>query len=120
MPRIKRDTTTSKRKSGRISKQSRNTKDHNEILEWAAKTGAEPAVVDRTGGMLRFRFGKNRASTLDPVDWDEFFNIFDERGLEFIYDIKPRSRFHKFVYPETIKRKKSHRTAAKSRKTKAK
>ncbi len=26
----------------------------------------------------------------------------DERDLEFIYDVKPRSRFHKFVYPQTL------------------
>ncbi len=83
----------------------RNTRDHVEILEWASKRGADPAIADRTGGVLRFRFQRNRASTLDPVDWDEFFRIFDERGLVFIYDIKPHSRFHKFVYPQTISAK---------------
>ncbi|HEY7838664.1 MAG TPA: hypothetical protein VIC54_08710 [Terriglobales bacterium] len=50
--------------------------------------------------MLRFEF--SASATLDAVHWSEFFRIFDERGLELIYDDQPGSPFHKLAYPETI------------------
>lgn len=78
------------------------TRDHARIQEWARSHGACPAVVSRTGGMLRFEFNPEAANELSPVDWDDFFRVFDEKGLELVYDDKPGSRFHKFAYPETI------------------
>jgi len=52
-------------------------------------------------GVLRFEFSAASKPALEEVDWTEFFRVFDERGLELIYDDKPGSRFHKFAYPET-------------------
>jgi hypothetical protein len=89
------------------------TRDHEEIKQWARERGACPAVVSRTGGMLRFEFDPKRAETLTEVDWNEFFRVFDEKGLELLYDEKPGSRFHKFVYPETMEAKRERRPAAK-------
>ncbi|MGH9518584.1 MAG: hypothetical protein ACRD2D_03005 [Terriglobales bacterium] len=76
------------------------TRDHNQIQEWARRHDACPAVVSRTGGMLRFEFDPTSAGALREVDWGEFFQVFDEKGLELVYDDKPGSRFHKFAYPD--------------------
>lgn len=80
---------------------SKTSRDHHEIQSWAQAHGATPAVVSRTGGMLRFEFSPTSEGALHTVDWDDFFQIFDERGLELVYDDRPDSRFHKLVYPET-------------------
>lgn len=91
---------------------SRVTRDHEEIQRWAAERSACPAVVSRTGGMLRFEFDPQHASELSQVDWDDFFQVFDEKGLELVYDDKPGSRFHKLVYPETVEAKAEHRPSS--------
>lgn len=89
------------------------TRDHNQIQEWARRHDACPAIVSRTGGMLRFEFDPASAGALREVDWDDFFRVFDEKGLELIYDDKPGSRFHKFIYPDaaTAKRPKAMKAA---------
>lgn len=81
---------------------SQTTQNHQEIQRWAREHGACPAVVSRTGGMLRFEFDPAHAPALTQVDWDDFFAVFDRKGLELVYDDKPGSRFHKIVYPETV------------------
>lgn len=63
--------------------------------------------------MLRFEFSPASSGTLEEVDWNEFFQVFDERGLELIYDDKPGSRFHKFAYPETVEAKQTKSAKAK-------
>ncbi|HKC29034.1 MAG TPA: hypothetical protein VKB75_13565 [Jatrophihabitans sp.] len=83
------------------------TTDHDEIRKWAEERGGVPAVVEGTGsgpddGILRIEFRDSQ--DLQEVDWDEFFRIFDERGLAFLYedttsDGRP-SRFNKFVRRE--------------------
>lgn len=92
---------------------SRTTRSHEEIKKWAEAHGACPSIVSRTGGMLRFEFDPERAQELTPVEWDDFLMVFDEKGLELVYDDKPESRFHKFVYPETVEAKAEHRAPQK-------
>jgi hypothetical protein len=102
---------------------SKTTRDHAEIQRWAKQHGATPAVVSRTEtrsgghpeGMLRFEFSSASSGALEEVDWRDFFRVFDERGLELIYDDKPGSRFHKFAYPETVAEKQSKSSKSKSR-----
>ncbi|MGH9480129.1 MAG: hypothetical protein ACRD1A_12920 [Terriglobales bacterium] len=77
------------------------TRDHDEIQQWASEHGATPSVVSDTGGMLRFEFAPQPPEELAEVEWSDFFRVFDERGLELVYDDKPGSRFHKLIYPET-------------------
>ena len=52
------------------------------------------------GGILRIDFGEPEEN-LTRIDWDEFFRIFDDNGLEFLYQDKTAggdtSRFNKFV-----------------------
>ena len=55
------------------------------------------------GGILRVDF-QDPDDALDDIDWDEFFQIFDESNLAFLHqdetkDGKP-SRFFKFVHRE--------------------
>lgn len=90
---------------------SKSTRDHDEIRRWAEARHAIPTVVSRTGGMLRFEFDPQSRESLSPVSWDDFFTVFDEKGLELVYDDKAGSRFHKLVYPETVRAKEEHKAA---------
>ena len=80
------------------------TIDHDEIREWVEARGGFPATVEGTeraseaAGLLRIDFpGYSGKNTLAPIDWDEFFEKFEESKLAFLYDDKPRSRFSKFI-----------------------
>ena len=88
------------------SHESKTTTDHDEIQQWVEKRGGTPAIVKGTekGGsaLLRIDYpGYSGEETLEPVDWDEFFEIFDENNLAFLYQEKTAdggtSRFSKFV-----------------------
>jgi hypothetical protein len=86
------------------------TKDHDEIRRWAEERGGIPTVVDRTDGLLRIDFVRGQKSggrdpRLRQVSWDEWFRIFDENDLVFIYSPRKDSKFFKLVYPETAKEK---------------
>jgi len=67
------------------------TIDHEEIREWIEARGGMPAVVEGTNdgegsGILRIDWGDNaEAEQLDEVGWEEFFRIFDENNLAFLY-----------------------------------
>jgi hypothetical protein len=86
---------------------SKTTTDHDAIRKWAEKRGAVPASVEGTehgaeaAGLLRFDF-KPKDAKLHPVDWDAFFDKFDESRLAFLYQDKTAagkmSRFHKFIH----------------------
>ena len=73
--------------------------DHDEIRAWAEKHGGRPSKVDTRGegGILRLDFGEPDEN-LEPIEWDEFFQIFDDNGLALlIAEENPKSRFNKFV-----------------------
>jgi len=66
------------------------TRDHEVIQSWAEKRRATPATVRGTEhgdtlGVLRFDFPGYGGDRLEEVSWDEWFNTFDTRNLEFIY-----------------------------------
>ncbi len=85
---------------------SKTTTDHDAIRQWAEHRGAVPSTVEGTerdnehAGILRFDF-KPKDAKLEPVDWDAFFEKFEESKLAFLYQDKTAagkiSRFHKFV-----------------------
>jgi hypothetical protein len=65
------------------------TTHHQVIKEWAEARGATPATVEGTEhgdhlGVLRFDFGGG-SDNLRHVSWDEWFDTFDARKLNFIY-----------------------------------
>lgn len=81
------------------------TKDHKKIQKWIEERGGRPAVVRGTedngegAGLLRVKFDEQEEN-LEDVEWDEFFETFDEKELAFLYqeEIKGKeSRFFKFV-----------------------
>lgn len=81
---------------------SKTTTDHDFIRKWAEARDGHPAII-RTGskgGVLRIDFGEPEEN-FEPISWDEFFKIFDESKLNFLYQEKTgdgqESRFNKFV-----------------------
>lgn len=78
------------------------TTNHKTIQEWAEARDGRPSVI-RTkgqGGVLRIDFGE-KDEDFDEISWEEFFKIFDENKLAFLYQDKTKdgetSRFNKFV-----------------------
>jgi hypothetical protein len=88
-----------RRQDPQVDYHARRTRDHKVIREWAERRGGGPAMVEGTQ-ILRLDFNEPDEK-LRPVSWDEFFSVFDERGLEFLYQEQTRdgkiSRFNKFV-----------------------
>ena len=54
--------------------------------------------------MLRIDFNE-REERLDPINWDEFFRVFEQNNLAFLYQEKTAdgstSRFNKLVRRDT-------------------
>jgi hypothetical protein len=71
------------------------TRNHDVIRRWAEERGAQPATVPGTEhdghlGVLRFDFPGYGGQDLRHVSWDEWFETFDARGLNFIYQEKQK------------------------------
>jgi ferritin-like metal-binding protein YciE len=104
-----RSSNSSKRSSGG-SKSSHTLTDREEIRQWAEDRGAQPSCVRGTGGkgdigMLRLDFpGYSGEDSLEPIEWDEWFDKFDERGLALLVQEKTaggqKSNFNKLVSRE--------------------
>jgi competence ComEA-like helix-hairpin-helix protein len=84
------------------------TTDHQAIQQWVESRGGKPAHVVRTGakagdpGILRIDFpGYSGAGSLEPLDWDRWFDAFEQNQLALLHqdttaDGQP-SRFNKLV-----------------------
>lgn len=95
---------SSGRGATRSSSSSKTTIDHDEIREWVEARGGQPATVEGTergseaAGLLRIDFpGYSGENTLAPLEWEEFFEKFEEAKLAFLYDTNKGSKFNKFV-----------------------
>ncbi len=81
---------------------SKTTTDHDTIRKWAEGRDGHPARVKGAsdGGLLRIDFGKPE-ERLEEISWEEFFKIFDENELAFLYQDRTAegsvSRFFKFI-----------------------
>lgn len=85
------------------------TTDHNEIRVWVESRDGHPARIRGTesdipgeeGGILRIDFGEPDPE-LERLNWEEFFEIFDERRLQFLCEHElpdgKQSRFFKFIH----------------------
>lgn len=86
-----------------MSKSAERTIDHDTIRKWVEDRNGRPATVKRTGssdapGILRIDFpGFSGEDTLEPVEWDAFFQTFEESELAFLYQDDTTSTFCKFV-----------------------
>jgi hypothetical protein len=85
--------------------EARKITNHDEIRRWAEERGGIPTVAKGTeeggegAGVLRFDFGK-REESLEEIDWDTFFETFDDRNLALLAQDEidgKKSRFFKFV-----------------------
>lgn len=79
------------------------TRDHEVIRKWAEQRQGRPALVVDTE-ILRIDFDEPQGSedeSLKAVSWDTFFQVFDDRGLDFLFQDRTEdgqvSRFNKFV-----------------------
>jgi hypothetical protein len=92
---------------GRSTRGATTTTDHEEIRRWAESRGAKPSCVRGTGGgddtgMIRLDFpGYSGEESLQPIDWDQWFEAFDENGLALLYQQNTaggqQSNFNKLV-----------------------
>jgi len=85
------------------------TIDHDFIRRWVEERGGWPARVKRTGrsrtdtGMIRIDFpGFSGRESLERIEWDEWFQQFDDNGLAFLHRDMRHSdgdldRFNKLV-----------------------
>ncbi len=66
------------------------TRERDVIRQWADARGATPATVGGTEhqdhlGVLRFDFPGYGGDSLTEVSWDEWFDTFESRNLEFVF-----------------------------------
>jgi len=89
------------------SAESKTTTDHGTIKQWVESRGGFPATVKSTKedgepGVLRIDFpGYSGEDSLERIEWDAFFDKFEESDLAFLYQEELKSgdesRFFKFV-----------------------
>lgn len=111
---------------------SKNTKDHDEIRQWAESRGAVPSEVasthsDGEAGILRFQFPKAKNANdgaLREIPWDEFFEKFDENNLSLVYQDKTasgrKSNFNKLVHEDSVESNNSGKKKSSSSKASSK
>jgi hypothetical protein len=80
------------------------TRDHGVIREWAERHQAQPATGIETksgpatlhvtdgGAVVRFNFPA--AAKFRPISWEEWFEIFDQHRLLFVYEEEISDRAH--------------------------
>lgn len=95
---------------------SETTTDHETIKAWTEARGGRPSIVrtaggkgrKKTGGVIRLDFGP-KEDKLEETTWEEFFEVFDESGLAFLFQDKTKdgkqSRFSRFIKIETAEAK---------------
>jgi predicted HTH domain antitoxin len=85
------------------------TTDHEVIRQWAKARKAVPATVEGTEhdghlGVLRLNFPGYSGDRLTEVSWNDWFDAFDKRRLNFIYQQKQtsgkRSNFFQLENPD--------------------
>lgn len=91
------------------------TTDHRKIRKWIEDRGGIPSTVVGTlrggrAGLLRVDYpGFSGEGRLKAIDWEDFFNKFDEQDLVFVYQDKTASgrtsRFSKFVARSSVRRR---------------
>lgn len=87
-----------------MSQDTQRTTDHETIRKWAEARNGKPAVVSRDKEkteMLRLNFPGYAEENLEEIDWDEWFDIFEDNDLALIYQEETKegesSNFNKLV-----------------------
>lgn len=91
-----------------MSKETKRTTDHETIRKWAEARDGKPAVVSREGDkteMLRLDFPGYAEENMEEIDWNKWFDLFEENNLALIYQEETkegeRSNFNKLVNRES-------------------
>lgn len=78
------------------------TTDHDKIKAWIEARNGRPSKVagNARSGILRVDF-REKDDNLSEIGWDEFFRIFEESHLAFLFQEETtageKSRFNKFI-----------------------
>lgn len=90
--------------------ESKTTTDLKKIKEWAEARDGKPSRVKGTEnkqgeGVLRINFpGYSGEDTLEEISWEDWYDTFKDRDLEFLYQEKTadgkESRFFKLIRKE--------------------
>lgn len=90
-----------------MTEEVKTTTDHNEIRRWILKRNGKPAIVKGTtleDGILNIDFpgldlpGYEGEENLKQISWEEFFRIFDEKKLKFLYQEDNHKQNHYFQF----------------------
>lgn len=83
------------------------TRNHHEIQRWAEERGGKPVTLKKSPikysiEAVRINFPEfNYENSFETISWEDFFEIFDESGLFFLYQELTsdgaKSRFFKFI-----------------------
>ena len=77
------------------------TTNHEEIRKWVEDRKGHPARV-KGSEVLRIDYpGFSGEDTLEEIEWDEFFETFEDRKLAFLYEDEKDSRFSKLINRDT-------------------
>jgi len=77
------------------------TTDHSEVRAWAAERGGMPAIVQGSQAELRFDWGEEDNQYM-RIEWDEFFDLFEEHALAFAHIEDDDSSVYEFVPRQEI------------------
>lgn len=87
-----------------MAPQANKTTDHDMIKQWATERDGKPSVVNDDGEqtqILRINFPGYAEENLEEISWDEWFDIFEERELQFLYQEETsegdKSNFNKLI-----------------------
>ncbi len=74
---------------------------HDVIQRWADEREGKPSIIRLDGkNRLRVDFGEPEEG-LEQITWGEFFTIFDDKNLEFVYEEETadgeQSLYYKFI-----------------------
>lgn len=107
-----------------MANKSQVTTDHDTIRKWVEARGGVPASVKGTGdkkepGILRIAFPTHgNDEKLRAIDWDEFFEKFEEKHLAFLMQEETakgaQSRFNKFIARKEAEAAQKAKTSRKS------
>lgn len=86
------------------------TIDHDEIRSWAEERGARPSVVRNVRGpgpgILRLDLPGYSEGRLEEIEWDDWFEKFDDSNLAFVYQEQTArgemSNFNKLVARDSV------------------
>ena len=88
---------------------SKSTTDHDDIKKWVEERDGKPAVITREGNateLLRINFPDYDEENLQEIEWDKWFEVFDENELALLYQEKTKdgelSNFNKIVSRDSV------------------